>query len=64
MAEFRTALGLQPEDAMAHYNLGLALLTKGDRETALEEFQWAYRLAPNHPTIRQAYETLMRQLKR
>ena len=55
---------VRPDNAMAHYNLGRVLWTKGDREAAFEEFHTAYRLAPNEPTIRQIYYNLMHLLER
>jgi hypothetical protein len=32
---------VRPDNAMAHYNLGRVLWTKGDREGAFEEFHTA-----------------------
>ena len=54
----------RPDNAMAHYDLGRVLWTKGDREAAFEEFHTAHRLAPIEPTISQVYYNLMRLLKR
>ena len=64
IAEYRTALHLQPDNAAAHYDLGRVLWMKGDREAAFEEFHTAYRLAPNEPTIRQIYYDMMLELER
>jgi tetratricopeptide (TPR) repeat protein len=64
IAEYRAAIRLQPDDAAAHNNLGNALLKRDDYQAALAEFHKAYMLAPNHPTIRQTYERLLRELKR
>ena len=60
IAEYRTALRLEPGDALAHHNLGMELWAIGGREAASEEFYKAYRLAPNHPTVRKTYENLLR----
>ena len=49
IAEYRTALRLDPNFVMAHYNLGHALGENGDREGAIAEFRTALRLAPNFP---------------
>ena len=37
----------EPEDTAAHYNLGKALLEKGELDGAITEFQEVLRLNPN-----------------
>src|ERR1700722_788371 len=44
--KYRKALELEPNDALTHYNLALALKYKGDARQAVEEFQTALRLKP------------------
>src|SRR5579864_3856088 len=44
--DFRKALELEPNDALTHYNLALALKYKGDAAQAVEEFEAALRLKP------------------
>jgi len=46
IAEYREALGLQPDDAYWHLALALALMQKGYREQARDELQLAKQLAP------------------
>src|SRR5689334_4898728 len=46
IAHYRKALELEPNDALTHYNLALALKYKGDAQPAVEEFQAALRLKP------------------
>ena len=58
------SIPLDPDNAVAHYDLGRVLWAQGDREAAFEEFHTAHKLAPNEPTIRQIYFDLMSQLER
>jgi tetratricopeptide (TPR) repeat protein len=46
IAEFRTAISLDPTYAMVHNNLGVALNAKGDREGAIVEYKAAIALDP------------------
>jgi tetratricopeptide (TPR) repeat protein len=47
IAEYREAIRLAPEHALAHCNLGMALWRKGDRDGALDEYRQAIRLKPD-----------------
>jgi Flp pilus assembly protein TadD len=49
IAAHRTALRLKPDDAEAHYNLGVALRAQGRRREAAREFREYLRLAPDTP---------------
>jgi Flp pilus assembly protein TadD len=44
MAEFEAAIRLRPENAIAHYNLGIALQALGRPDEARVEFEAAARL--------------------
>jgi len=46
IANYHKALELEPNDAMTHYNLALALKYKGDMPQAADEFEAALRLKP------------------
>src|SRR5712672_3658667 len=46
IANYRNALELEPNDAATHYNLALALKSKGESREALKEFQAALKLRP------------------
>jgi tetratricopeptide (TPR) repeat protein len=46
VAAYRKALDLDPNDALTHYDLALALHYKGDTKQAVEEFESAIRLKP------------------
>src|ERR1700721_4031438 len=46
IANFHKALELEPNDALTHYNLALALKYKGDAPKAIEEFKAALQLKP------------------
>jgi tetratricopeptide (TPR) repeat protein len=50
IAEYRTALRLNPNHANAHYNLGVVLQSKRDLEGAIAEYRAALRLNPSHAT--------------
>jgi tetratricopeptide (TPR) repeat protein len=51
MVHFRTAIRLQPDNAIAHYNLSLLLTELDDFDEALRELQTARRLLPDRPEI-------------
>jgi Flp pilus assembly protein TadD len=42
-------LQLKPGDAPTHYNLGTALIQKGDVAAAMDHFQMALQIKPNYP---------------
>src|SRR5258708_14274682 len=44
ITNYRNALELEPNDAATHYNLALALKSKGESREALKEFQAALKL--------------------
>src|SRR5579864_437855 len=46
IANYRKALKLEPNNALTHYNLALALKYKGDARQAIDEFQAALRIKP------------------
>src|SRR5271154_1275073 len=46
VAAYRKVLELDPNDALTHYDLALALKYKGDTKQAVEEFEAAIRLKP------------------
>ena len=48
IAEFRKAIELDPNYALAHYRLGAALATKGLLDEAIAEFRKAIELDPNN----------------
>ena len=45
-ASYRKALALEPNDAVTHYNLALALKYQGDARQAVEEFEATLQLRP------------------
>ena len=59
MAEFRAALKLQPDDALAHYNLGNALMDQGKRAEAMAAFRAALKFQPD---LAEAHNNLGRVL--
>ena len=46
IANYRNALALEPNDAVTHYDLALALKYKGETREALKEFEAALELRP------------------
>lgn len=62
--KLRQALEVQPDNADAHLQLGLAyFIDLGRREEGLWELREAVRLAPNHPDARQALEEAERRVR-
>jgi Flp pilus assembly protein TadD len=47
VAQFRSAISSEPTYAAAHYELGLALNQKGQKDEAKKEFQKAMELDPH-----------------
>jgi membrane associated rhomboid family serine protease/Flp pilus assembly protein TadD len=47
IAEYRRAIELEPEHAIAHYDLGLALARKDDHEAAIAAFERSLALRPD-----------------
>ena len=47
MAHYRNALQLKPEFAGAHYNLGRAMQSVGQLETAVKHYREAVRIKPD-----------------
>src|SRR5215813_10214792 len=64
IAEYRTALRLDPNFVAAHFNLGHALLKNGDVEGAIAEYRTALRLAPNFPAAHYNLGIELQQLGR
>ncbi|MCL6520459.1 MAG: tetratricopeptide repeat protein [Armatimonadetes bacterium] len=46
---FRHTLAVCPQNAVAHYNLGVAFVNNGDAEAAMVEFQKALNIKPGYP---------------
>ena len=46
IAEYHKAIELDPKDASAHYNLGVALYDKGQLDDAIAEYKKAIELDP------------------
>ena len=47
ISQFRSAISSMPDYAMAHYQLGMALSQKGQKDEASSEFQKASELDPH-----------------
>jgi tetratricopeptide (TPR) repeat protein len=62
--EFREAVRLNPNNALAHFLLGSSLEVKGDRVGAMEEYRLAYTLDPTDADYKQRYERLLRHMKK
>jgi tetratricopeptide (TPR) repeat protein len=58
---FRQAIRCKPHYAQAHYNLGLCLKEKGQRDAAAEAFQQALRCRPDYDLAQKALRELEAQ---
>jgi tetratricopeptide (TPR) repeat protein len=47
VAEYTTAIRLDPDDAVAYYNRGLAYMNLGEYNTAISDYTTAIRLDPD-----------------
>src|ERR1700730_9810504 len=61
ISAFEAALRLDGHNWQSHYNLGLALLTKGDRSRAASELQAAIRQQPDSAASHFALATLLQE---
>jgi tetratricopeptide (TPR) repeat protein len=61
ISAFETALRLDDQNWQSHYNLGLALLTKGDRARAASELQNAVQQKPDSAASHFALGTLLQE---
>src|SRR5882672_1568092 len=61
ISAFKAALRLDGQNWQSHYNLGLALLTKGDRSRAASELQAAIRQQPDSAASHFALATLLQE---
>jgi Tfp pilus assembly protein PilF len=55
MFRFRRAVEIEPDDAMAHNNLAVALEANGDFDAALKEYREALRLDRSNQYIQKNY---------
>ena len=55
MFRFRRAVEIEPDDAMAHNNLAVALEANGDFDAALKEYREAMRLDRSNQYIQKNY---------
>jgi tetratricopeptide (TPR) repeat protein len=53
-AEYRASLGINPNFAQAHYNLGLVLGRQSDFDEAIAAFREALRMEPGDPDVHNA----------
>jgi Flp pilus assembly protein TadD len=60
---FRKAIGLEPEYALAHVNLGVVLASLGRTDEAVEEVRKASALDPNNPRTQEYLKELMERRK-
>jgi len=61
---FTRALAVEPENAVAHNNLGAALHEQGEREAALDHFAEAVRIDPAYRKARENYALELEALGR
>jgi tetratricopeptide (TPR) repeat protein len=62
IARIRHAIGINPDHASAHSNLGAAFEARGRLADALDSYQSALRLQPDSPTVLQSSGKILLQL--
>lgn len=62
IGEYREALRLNPNNDLAHFNLGVAMERKGNLQGALEEYRAAYLLNPKDADYKRNYERLLQRV--
>ena len=55
----REAVRLKPDFAIAHFNLGCALVEQGQRDEAAQHLREALRLKPNYAEARKKLESVL-----
>jgi tetratricopeptide (TPR) repeat protein len=63
IAEYRKSIALLPSHYGAHLNLGHALLSKGDKIGALEQYQWVIERNPDNAKINFTLGILYSEMK-
>jgi tetratricopeptide (TPR) repeat protein len=63
IAEYRTALRLDPNDVNARYNLGVVLQKLGRKAEVREEFTEVQRLLPDTPAEQKKIERVRQRLR-
>ena len=58
IAHYRQALQINPELALAHNNLGMALRSKGQSVEAVEHFRHVLRIEPDNQQARRNLQEL------
>jgi tetratricopeptide (TPR) repeat protein len=48
---FREVIKRQPQDELAHFELGRALLDQGEIDGAIQSFEVAKKLVPDHDAV-------------
>ena len=59
MHQFQETVRLKPNDTNAHYNLGIALVKRGQTDEAISQFQEAIRLRPDDADARNNLRTAL-----
>ena len=64
MESYKKSVALDPDNAIAHNNMGLIYIDKRDFESAEREFSEILRIFPNHPTGLKNLEFAKRRIGR
>jgi tetratricopeptide (TPR) repeat protein len=63
IAEYREAIGIDPDEPNTHHSLAVVLYLDGQHSAALDEYRRAHELAPDASAFKADYDRALRELQ-